>query len=172
MAGLWTRAGWIAATDAKKVFSNHERSPALVTLDNAIHTYDTATPMRMATAFAQLRTACDAWAGGKAAPSASIRNGTGAVDDLARWLIELEEAAMPAAETGWGGLANCYACAMKCQAPGGLGTPVPGRASGAEVLPYQPAYANNRPAYWRALMAGIVTDGAVAGQAVVMVLSQ
>lgn len=165
MAGPWTLAGWLTATDVKRIFGNHDRSTLLKAVDDAIDAYDQAPN---ALNFTALRTAFDAWSNSKTDPSKTIRNKTGAVDDLARWLVELEEATMPAAEVGWGGLANCYAYAMKCQAPGGNGTPVPGRVAGAPVLPYHPTFAGNRPAYWRALMAGIVADAAVANQVVVV----
>ena len=73
---------------------------------------------------------------------------------------------MPGAEGSWGGLVNAYAFAMKCSLPVGGQTPVPGRAGGAAVLPFPQPPWPHRPAYWSALIDGIVADGAACGRTV------
>ena len=160
MTAPWTRQRWLAATDARKFPGlRHTRSALLMALDDALHRYDTATPMHKVPALAQLWAAYDAWAGSKADPTESLRNRQGAVTALAAWLLAEEEASMPAPEGNWTGLVNCYAYAMKCAMPGGGQTPVPGRAAGAPVMPYTNPPWPSRLAYWDALIGGIVADG-------------
>ncbi len=172
MPAPWTRQRWLAATDARKFPGlRHSRSALLTALDDALHRYDTASAMHKVAALAQLWAAYEAWAGSKADPVASPRNRQGAVTALAAWLLTEEEATMPAPEGNWAGLVNCYAYAMKCAMPGAGQTPVPGRAAGAPVLPYiQPPWPH-RPAYWSALIDGVLADG-LAGNRRVLALSR
>lgn len=171
MAGPWTYHRWLAATDVEKFFGgNQKRSTLLVALDHAIRAYENATATHRARALDLLWNAYDAWTGAKTDPTTSIRNKGGAVADLVQWMRDETDALMPVTETGFTGVANCYAYAMKCRQPGGGGTPVPGRAAHAAVLPYDPQWVN-RPAYWGALLDGIVKDGAADGSTVT-VLSQ
>ena len=170
MPGSWTRQRWLTATDARKFPGlRHSRSALLVALDDALHRYDTAAPMHKLAALARLWDAFEAWAASKADPAESLRNRQGAVTDLAAWLLAEEEATMPAAEGNWPGLVNCYAYAMKCALPGGGQTPVPGRAAGAAVMPYTQPPWPDRPAYWSALIDGVVADGLACVRPVVVV---
>ena len=167
MPGPWTRQRWLAATDVRKYPGlRPTRSPLLVALDDALHRYDSASAMHKVAALAQLWAACEAWTGSKADPASSLRNRHGAVTDLLAWLVAEEEATMPGAEGNWSGLVNAYAYAMKCSVPGGGQPPVPGRAAGAPVLPFPLPPWPHRPAYWSALIDGIVADGAAGGRRV------
>ena len=170
MPGPWTRQRWLAATDARKFPGlRHTRSPLLMALDEALHHFDSAAAMHKVAALAQLWAAYEAWAASKADPAASPRNRHGAVTDLAAWLLAEEEATMPVAEGNGAGLVNGYAYAMKCTLPGGGQSPLPGRAAGAPVLAYPQPPWPDRPAYWAALMDGVLADGAACGRPVAVV---
>ena len=167
MPGPWTRQRWLAATDVRKYPGlRPTRSPPLVALDEALHRYDSAAAMHKVAALAQLWAAYEAWAGSKPDPASSLRNRHGAVTDLVAWLVAEEEATMPGADGTWVGLVNGYAYAMKCNFPGGGQPPVPGRAAGAPVLPCTLPAWPHRPAYWAALIDGVVADGRACGRAV------
>lgn len=163
MALPWNYQRWIQETSVDgTIYGLKSRSTLLVAIDQALRSYDSASPIDKLRDLHQLKDAFEAWAASKNDVATSIRNKDGhLLTDFKQWMGQQEKALLPVKEEGWAGTPNCYAYAMKCKQVAG-NAPVPGAAAGKAVF----ATRDNQELYPDRLFQGIVDDAEACEKAV------
>ncbi len=170
-----TYASWITETTVGGTFFGEKtRSGLLLAVDQALRTYENATPKNKLTGLHRLCDSYDAWYADKTrknpdGPLKSIRNADDQLQVFEQWLHEEEVRLLPAVEPGWGHGPNCYAYAMKCKAPAGNGM-APGIAAGEGAT--LKGIGRDLVQYTRRLFDGIKRDAAADGNKTVSFFPQ
>ncbi|RFP14752.1 hypothetical protein D0T23_12185 [Duganella sp. BJB475] len=139
----------------------------LQAVDESLRAFQFANEFNKQKALYLLQDAYDDWASSKADVHVSVRNRNGSLADFKAWMNEQQALLLPAIETGWNTMANCYAYAMKCKVFAGR-VPTPGVAAGHKVDSADRRWQQQQQKvrYHYSLLEGVVDDARACGRTV------